>query len=136
MSMRNCGAIAAMVALALAGCGGGGGTCDGESSGLGLAEPGLVGTWDYTLAATSGQTMELTAEGRMFDRSTRTSGYWGLDQAGTLSVQYSLGSECPPTGTLMTAAGVTPTSTSISGTILLSPMPQLVGKTWSIERTP
>jgi hypothetical protein len=134
MSMRTM--LLGVASLLLLACAGGG-DCKPESLGLGLAEPGLVGQWDYTLDGDSARHLLLEADGTMADQPTGGGsypGFWGLDADGKLSVQYSLTRECPPTGTLMTATGVTSASSSIDGTIVSSPMPGLTGKSWSIDR--
>ncbi len=66
--------------------------------------------------------------------SGRFTGFWGVDADGKLTVVYSLTNECPPTGTIVTAIGVTADSTSISGAVQYSPMPLAAGTPWSITR--
>jgi len=138
--------LTALTTLALlTACGGGGGG-DGaplqpadpcQDLGYGTAPATLTGAWDYDLAGTASR-LYLFENGTFVDRETtgQYPGFWGVDEEGKMTVVYSLTRECPPTGTVMTASGVTAASTAISGTIDSSPMPNLTGKSWSIERGP
>jgi hypothetical protein len=100
--------------------------------GYGAAAPGLVGEWNYTLNG-HGSRLTLFENGTFVDSfGAGYPGFWGLADDGTLTVVYSLGRECPPVGTLMTATGVTETDTSIAGTVVSSPIG--VSGSWSITR--
>jgi hypothetical protein len=145
MKLLRLGSALAVMAL-LAACGGGGGgegfTCEQQQPadpcqdlGYGPAVPELADTWDYVLAGNPG-TMTLFANGTMVDwyGGRCLPGFWGLSEGGTLTVTYSLSTECPPIGTVMTAEGVTAASTSLSGTVISSPIAGLAGETWSLSR--
>jgi hypothetical protein len=137
--------LLAMLAILplLAACGGGGESGPPRQMpdpcrdlGLGTAPEALAGQWDRMLTGVSSD-MYLFPNGTFVDRSQGRDypGFWGLDAAGEITIVYSLTSECPPTGTVMTAEGVTTSSTSISGTVQSSPMPGLpAGTPWSITR--
>lgn len=137
--------VAVLALLPLLGaCGGGGG--DGgppppppppcRDLGYGTAPETLLGHWDYDLDGTPSN-MWLYAGGTFVDqeRNGTYPGFWGVDADGKITLVYSLTNECPPTGTRMTATGVTADSTTISGTIEFSPMPNLTGHPWSITRS-
>jgi hypothetical protein len=137
---------ALVTATLLAACGGGGSgdTAGGaphqpaapcQNLGYGAAPAALAGVWDYDLVGTANH-LYLFENGTFVDRESTGDypGFWGVNEQGTMTVRYSLTSECPPTGSLLTAGGVTAESTEVSGTIVSSPMPSLANKAWSLHR--
>jgi hypothetical protein len=121
-------------------CGGGGGgdpkpppTCD--DLGFGAVPAQLVGSWQLRFYDST-DPITLHDDGTFVDTQGggHYPGFWGLAEDGTFTAMYSLTDECPPTGTLMTAAGVTATDTKITGEIVSSPIAGLTGTEWSLQR--
>lgn len=140
--MRWSPATALIASMLCAACGGGGGgTFDPKPPdpcadlGYGEVPAGLVGDWDYTLGGNP-SSLTLYDNGTFVDHlgGGRYPGFWGLAADGTFTAKYSLSTECPPTGTLLTASDVTATDTEVTGTVVSSPIAGLAGKGWSIAR--
>lgn len=127
-----------------AACGGGGGGGGGgvarspsdpcQDLGYGPAAAGLAGEWNLTLTGVT-RSFTLYDNGTFVDSygGGRFPGFWGLSQDGKFTAVYSLGTECPPTGTVMTASGVTEADDRIAGKVVSSPMPSVRGD-WEIAR--
>ncbi len=141
MRRKLAAVIVSSVLCAACGGGGGGGGPDGSPSdpcqdlGYGPATAELVGAWQLTLTGVT-RSFTLYENGTFVDSygGSRYPGFWGLAADGTFTAVYSLTSECPPTGTIMRATGVTPADTRIAGTVVSSPMAGVSGG-WQITRS-
>lgn len=132
-----------VVSALCAACGGGGGGAAADRKpadpcqdlGYGPAAPELVGDWQLTLAGNA-SAFTLYDNGTFVDHNggRRLPGFWGLADDGKFTATYSFGTECPPTGTLMTASGVAAADSRIAGKVISSPMPGLTGADWGITR--